>query len=1024
MAGCLRVGAGFGYERAEYCTGETRRLHGNQRFLDEYGRLVKERELTRRAAELLAADLPLRDVLARLAPLVRAFAGAAEVAFLTREGSAELRDAGVSVPIAFGGRRVGEIALRAEPGSAIDPGDVAALETLALQIGGRFHEELEKTPGARLRELAITDALTGLRNRRSFDESLDREWRRCARSAGSLALVMLDIDFFKRYNDAYGHVAGDACLRAVAGAIAEALARPGDVAARYGGEEFAIVLPHSDTAGAFHIAEIVCESVRALAIAHEGSSLGTVTISAGVASAIANPDGDAQPLVRAADEMLYAAKEGGRNRVAAGRAWMSEAPQVRATAIVRHNLPRFLTPILGRERQIAEVAERLREDRVVTVVGPGGIGKTRIAVEVAAGRLESENDGVWFVDLLPLRDSGLVAATAAAAIGIKLPANVAPDEALSAVLKMQSMLVVLDNCEHLVGDVAVFAERLARHCSDVRILATSREPLGIAGESVYRLETLDDRTALALFAARAQQAEAGFVLSDDGARVALEICRRLDGIALAIELAAARAHAMPLDALLASLPRALTLRASIDWSFDLLSDAEQDCFVRLGAFSGGFTAAAAACVTADCGDTLGLLSALTDKSMIAVDENGRFRLLDSMRRYALDRLNGDLDARVRATHAHYFAQVAAACAASFGSGSEDGWLEHYLPELDNFRAALDFSTEHDPELAAGIVAHLVHLWHYANLDGEGMVRSERALEAGRGRIPARLELGVLLAVARGAIYTYSLLRAMDAADAALMLARGLADEAAAAEARAAKGLVFFRTGRAQEGSVELEAAAAYFAGGGNVLRAANALVDFSIPLREIDPPRSRDLLDQVRALRKSLDWPRVALRVESILADVEFGLGNTERAIDYGNTAIAGYRRRKAPLELTNLLANISQYLAVAGRYDESVAAAREAVEIGRAMGLEMFVAYALQAIALCEAARGDVRVAPLLLGYVDSAYERLAAQRQPTEKVVEDRVRELASHGVAPAEYTRLLELGRSLTMEQACRVANGEAP
>lgn len=349
-------------------------------------------------------------------------------------------------------------------------------------------------------------------------------------------------------------------------------------------------------------------------------------------------------------------------------------PPLRSLATRRHNLPVASSSFVGREHELAAVADLLRSSRLVTLVGVGGVGKTRLALHVAADLLEEHSDGTFLVDLAPLTDPELLASAVSQAVGLVEPAELrGTDEFLAALCEQlagRSILLVLDNCEHLVDAAAHLGDAVLARCPDVSILATSREALAIGGEIVWRVPPLGTPAetegrpvgdAVTLFCERAQAVDGSFALTGDNGPAVARICRRLDGIPLAMELAAARIGVLTPDqvadrledslALLRAGPRTAaarqqTLRATLDWSYDLLPVSEQLLLQRLAVFAGNFDLEAVEGVTADGAairgsDTLDLLARLVDKSLVVVHGGrgtARYRLLETVRQYATEKL--------------------------------------------------------------------------------------------------------------------------------------------------------------------------------------------------------------------------------------------------------------------------------------------------------------------------------------------------------------------------------------------------
>jgi predicted ATPase/DNA-binding SARP family transcriptional activator len=415
----------------------------------------------------------------------------------------------------------------------------------------------------------------------------------------------------------------------------------------------------------------------------------------------------------------------------------SQEPPVLATACSADvveptsNLPTFLSSFVGREDEQGEVASLVRSWRLVTVTGTGGSGKTRLAVEVATKLVEAREvtGGAWFIELAPVLEPGQVPAAVASATGVLEQPGRPLVKVLAEALGAQDLLIVMDNCEHVIGAAAELAEVLDRSCPRVRVLATSREPLAIDGEHVYRLAPLslpaEDATSLkdlegsdavTLFVERARSRDSTFSLKGPVAALVASICRTLDGIPLALELAAARVPGMSLAELgerldrrfglltggsRTSLPRQRTLRAAFDWSFELLSAAEQVALMRLSVFSGSFDLEAAEAVccqeAVSTGEVADLAGSLVDKSLVVAERSSgslRYSLLETVRQYGAERLvatGGEAAlGRARSAHAEYYLQLAERAEPMILGADQARWLKKLDPDWDNIRAALDY----------------------------------------------------------------------------------------------------------------------------------------------------------------------------------------------------------------------------------------------------------------------------------------------------------------------------------------------
>ena len=402
--------------------------------------------------------------------------------------------------------------------------------------------------------------------------------------------------------------------------------------------------------------------------------------------------------------------------------------------VAAEHLPVQLTSFVGRGAQIGDVRQTLVANRLVTLTGTGGVGKTRLALQVAGQMATDFGDGVWYVDLAPITDPDLVPVAMTGALGLADQPSRSTTDTLIRFVRDRRMLVLLDNCEHLLDATAALSTALLSACSGLTLLATSREPIGVAGEVTWRVPSLSlEDEAIELFVDRARRVRSDFGMTDDDMHAVQEIARRLDGMPLAIELAAARVRALSLDEIVDSLHdrfrlltggrrtavrRQQTLRASVDWSHALLTEPERVLFRRLAPFMGGFDLAAARVVAGGTEveryQVLDQLALLVDKSLVAADDSGgrmRYRLLETVRQYALEKLgeSGEADT-VRARHRDYYTAMAALLDAPAASGHR-GRVEQAETEIDNLRAAFAWSRENgDVELALQIASSLQPLW--------------------------------------------------------------------------------------------------------------------------------------------------------------------------------------------------------------------------------------------------------------------------------------------------------------------------
>jgi predicted ATPase/DNA-binding CsgD family transcriptional regulator len=470
-------------------------------------------------------------------------------------------------------------------------------------------------------------------------------------------------------------------------------------------------------------------------------------------------------------------------------------------------LPQRLTTFVGRDQELAQIAQLLQEARLLTLTGAGGCGKTRLALEAVSLRSEARPTQAHFVDLAPVAHGWLVPHALAAALGVSEKPQAQLLETVCAALQSEPALIVIDNCEHLLQATAEAADALLRGCPQVRIIATSREALNIAGETCFQVAPLEIRDAVRLFLQRARLSRPGLHAQFEDVAVIQELCERLDRLPLAIELAAGRLRALPLGAvdggmdnrfqLLSSGPRTAparqrSIRASLDWSYDLLDEDERNCFHRLAVFAGGCDGSAAAIV---CESDLDTLVRLAEKSMVMVVESStgpaRYRLLETVREYAAEKLAsaGQLEA-TRRRHLDYFLELAETNAQSIRDEARSAQALEL--DQDNLRAALDWAGVDHPRLEMRLAATLGRFWFERGHLSEGTQRLTTALSRGGDRDSVRASAlkwaGSLARIYTGFESAQSLLQD------SLAISREVGDEAGEADTLHRLGNLLMGTG--------------------------------------------------------------------------------------------------------------------------------------------------------------------------------------------------------------------------------------
>jgi predicted ATPase/DNA-binding XRE family transcriptional regulator len=685
----------------------------------------------------------------------------------------------------------------------------------------------------------------------------------------------------------------------------------------------------------------------------------------------------------------------------------------------KHNLPHALPHLYGRERETEAVVALVKRTRLVTLTGAGGVGKTTLAQHVGRELLDDFADGVWFVEL--------AARTFAALIGVKESAGRVPSEQLAKALQRKHVLIILDNCEHLVEAIADCVQRLMERSPQVHVLATSRQSLNITNEHTYRVNSLDVEAATALFAEHATRVSEQFAITDENAEVVRGIVQALDGIPLAIELAAARLKLLSPDQIAerlserlrlltggsqTKLPRQQTMRATIDWSYELLAVNEQKVFRRLAVFAAGFSleAASAVCADAEMGEwfVLDLLASLVDKSMVVselVDTKHRYRLLESMHAYAREKL-GDEAEPLRHRHAEYYAAVA-----------EHGQAQHEA-DLENFRTALDWALGEGGDTLVGVrvLTSLQELWIERGLAMEAARRAQTILQ-GDHKLPQQLHGALWLTLTRiENEFQMAPQAVLEAATRARELYESLGDRRALATALRMQGVARVRLGALTEAEADLQRSLELFREIADLREVARAIGSLAYLFQvRGDPLLAHNAMLEVLQIARDVDDDRGVALATMNIAETEFAFGEVERAAARGlgnltndNLASIGSELRAAQES------NLASYLFALDRQDEARAMALAAI----ADSDSNYAAVPLQHLAAMVALHHPKRAARIL-GYVERVFAETPYSRQKTEQYTYDRLMSTLRETIDEDDIARLGREGSAMTEEQILNLA-----
>lgn len=740
----------------------------------------------------------------------------------------------------------------------------------------------------------------------------------------------------------------------------------------------------------------------------------------------------------------------------------TERPTAHPSALQRTgNLPSLWTDdissgptrLIGRSEQLRSVSELLMQGRLVTLSGPGGVGKTRLALQTAHEVSSQFCDGVWLVELAPLNDPDLVPGAIAAVLGVKIGATANPLETLQRHLARKSLLLVLDNCEHILSPSARVAEALLVAAPNVKILATSREALSSYGERVLEVPPLAlpsegaspdanmrNTAAIELFIQRAVEADANFSIDDEALTTAANICRRVDGLPLAIEMVAGWAGPLGMEALDTKLrgsldawlrarstapPRHSTLRATLEWSHGLLSADEQTVLRRLAAFSGSFTLQAAEAVAGD--GTISKervferLGNLVRKSMVAVVRGSRmqrYRLLETTRGFMREKLEASEEAHsTRLRHARYVLSALEIAGCELETTGDDVWLERHAPILDDLRSALDWAMGEESDDAVALAGASWPLWRELSLCTEGRRRLGEAAARLRPDTPPALEAPLRRGLGDISLDTAAIRTAHEELERAAHLYHAMGNAFHLGGALMGLAFTLLMLNRIEDAERTIVEAVSLLEHGGWLRTLSRTYTaQGCIEAFRGRPDKVLNAWAKATRLCEMVGARRIALVVA--VNRVEFSLqrGDLDGAISEGRELALRLREARQSDTLGFVLGVLAGALTVRGDLNEALIVAREAAPLLRDYGRLFWL---FDHLALLAALDGRAKDAALIAGYSNAVYEKSGRTREPMGHRAIERATALLQDALPEDEITHLCRLGCQLNEEQATTIA-----
>jgi predicted ATPase/DNA-binding winged helix-turn-helix (wHTH) protein len=695
---------------------------------------------------------------------------------------------------------------------------------------------------------------------------------------------------------------------------------------------------------------------------------------------------------------------------------------------------------VGRRAELSELESHFAEHRAVTIVGPGGVGKTWLAIELGWRLTERFADGVHLIDFGPVRDPVAVDGTVAQTLGVALRGGDDPTRVLATVIGKQRMMLIFDSCEYVAEPVRDLVKGLLAQAPNLSILATSQEILGTTKEVVFRLEPLSPTDAVTLFIDSVRAADHRFRHTDTNAATVAEICRRLDGIPLALEMAAALVPTLGLERVRAGLDhqrfkmldsrpriadeaRQSTLSAVVEWSYGLLDEQDREVFRRLSCFSGSFSSDAAAAIAWTDGtsewDVAAGLGRLVDKSLLVFTDGKqpRYRQLETLHLHAAAKLKDSGESEtISERHARFYSALLERADLTWETTPESEWLALYGPDIDNVRAALDWAMVEPCRvpIAMRLAGAAGHLWDRLALAAEGRRRMDRLVDLIGPETPPADAARVLRHAAVLRRRT-DRLRTVELLHRSLALYRQLNDGLNTASILGLIGGDYVYLGRNSEAKAMLEEARPILASSNRTKSLWNAINELgSLALQTNEFAEARRCYATARELAQALgDNLREYLCLLN-LGEVEFRLGAIERAITYARAAATGLRGLNQRSYLGAALVNLASYQIIRDDLDEAERIAEEALSVLRIEG-GYWLRVCLQIFALLRAHNGRHAEAAQLIGFVDAGESSSGDIRQPLEQEIYERLSALLASGLRPDDIKVWAEDGARWTERRA---------